>query len=85
MLAMVFRDVPLQLEIPTSSNPEDNYMNSTPQAEILDQVTLQALKDEKHRKLCMEAVRWIDLLRWSGMEDNYASVMALCSHSTATD
>ena len=30
MFAMVFRDVPLQIEVPTSSNPEDNYMNSSP-------------------------------------------------------
>lgn len=50
----------------------------------IDQVDLQALKDEKHRELCMEAVRWIDLLRWSGMEDNYASVMELVS-ATSVD
>ena len=43
---------------------------------------LQAMKDEKYRELCMEAVRWIDLLRWSGMEDNYASVMELVSASS---
>jgi hypothetical protein len=48
----------------------------------IDQVNLQALKDEKYRELCMEAVRWIDLLRWSGMEDNYASVMALVNASS---
>jgi hypothetical protein len=48
----------------------------------IDQVDLQALKDEKHRELCIEAVRWIDLLRWSGMEDNYASVMALVNASS---
>jgi len=48
----------------------------------IDQVNLQALKDEKYRELCMEAVRWIDLLRWSGMEDNYASVMELVNASS---
>ena len=48
----------------------------------IDQVNMQALKDEKYRELCMEAVRWIDLLRWSGMEDNYASVMALVNASS---
>lgn len=48
----------------------------------IDQVNLQAMKDEKYRELCMEAVRWIDLLRWSGMEDNYASVMALVGASS---
>ncbi len=43
----------------------------------IDQVNLQALKDEKYRELAFEAVRWIDLLRWGRMEDNYASVMAM--------
>ena len=43
----------------------------------IDQVDLQSVKDEKYRELAMEAVRWIDLLRWGAMEDNYASVMAL--------
>ncbi len=45
----------------------------------IDQVGLQALKDEKYRELAMEAVRWIDLMRWSKMEDNYQSVMSLVS------
>ena len=43
----------------------------------IDQVNLQAVKDEKYRELAFEAVRWIDLLRWSRMEDDYASVMAM--------
>jgi len=41
MLAMAFRDVPLQLDVPTSSNPNDNFLEKSPQSEILD----QALKD----------------------------------------
>ena len=50
----------------------------------VDQVDLQALKDEKYRELAFEAVRWVDLLRWSRMEDNYASVMTLVS-ATSVD
>jgi len=43
----------------------------------IDQVNLQAVKDEKYRELAFEFIRWVDLLRWSRMEDNYASVMAM--------
>ena len=43
----------------------------------IDDVNLQAVKDEKYRELAFEGVRWIDLMRWSKMEDNYTSVMAL--------
>ncbi|MFN8207981.1 MAG: RagB/SusD family nutrient uptake outer membrane protein [Bacteroidales bacterium] len=43
----------------------------------LAEVNLQAVKDEKKRELMFEGVRYIDLLRWSRMEDNYASVMTL--------
>ncbi len=43
----------------------------------IDQVNLQSVKDEKYRELAFEFVRWIDLLRWGRMEDNYASVMAM--------
>jgi starch-binding outer membrane protein, SusD/RagB family len=45
----------------------------------LGDVTLQAVKDEKQRELMFEGVRYIDLLRWSRMEDNYSSVMTLVS------
>jgi hypothetical protein len=37
MLAMVFRDVPIVLEVPTSSNPKDNYLNKSSQEEVLNQ------------------------------------------------
>jgi starch-binding outer membrane protein, SusD/RagB family len=43
----------------------------------IDQVDLQAVKDEKYRELAFEFIRWFDLLRWSRAEDNYQSVMAL--------
>ena len=43
----------------------------------IDDVNLQAVKDEKYRELAFEGIRWIDLMRWSKIEDNYASVMAL--------
>ncbi len=43
----------------------------------IDQVNLQIVKDEKYRELAFEFIRWIDLLRWGKMEDNYASVMAM--------
>jgi len=41
----------------------------------IDQVDMQAVKDEKYRELAFEFIRWFDLLRWSRDEDNYASVM----------
>jgi starch-binding outer membrane protein, SusD/RagB family len=43
----------------------------------IDQVDLQAVKDEKYRELAFEFIRWFDLLRWSRNEDNYASVMGM--------
>jgi starch-binding outer membrane protein, SusD/RagB family len=43
----------------------------------VDQVNLQAVKDEKYRELAFEFIRWFDLLRWSRDEDNYASVMTM--------
>ena len=48
----------------------------------IDQINLQSLKDEKYRELAFEFVRWIDLLRWGKMEDNYASVMAMTNASS---
>jgi starch-binding outer membrane protein, SusD/RagB family len=45
----------------------------------LADVNLQTVKDEKHRELMFEGIRYIDLLRWGRMEDNFASVMALVS------
>lgn len=40
-------------------------------------VDLQAVKDEKARELMAEGIRYIDLLRWGKMEDNFAAVMAM--------
>ncbi len=51
---------------------------------VLADVTLQAVKDEKRRELMFEGVRYLDLLRWSRMEDNYATVMTLVN-SVDTD
>jgi starch-binding outer membrane protein, SusD/RagB family len=50
----------------------------------IDQVNLQMVKDEKYRELAFEFVRWVDLLRWSRMEDNYASIMAM-TKATSVD
>jgi hypothetical protein len=43
----------------------------------IEEVSLQAVKDEKYRELAFEFIRWFDLIRWSRDEDNYQSVMAL--------
>ncbi|MCF8358165.1 MAG: RagB/SusD family nutrient uptake outer membrane protein [Prolixibacteraceae bacterium] len=48
----------------------------------VDDINLQAVKDEKYRELAFEFIRWFDLLRWSRMEDNYESVMALVNASS---
>jgi hypothetical protein len=50
---------------------------------IHEEVGLQALKDEKYGEPTMESVRWIDLLRWSRMEDNYTNVMTPVNASIA--
>jgi hypothetical protein len=42
----------------------------------LDQVDLDAVKDEKRRELAFEGIRWIDLLRW-GRADNYAYLLSI--------
>jgi starch-binding outer membrane protein, SusD/RagB family len=48
----------------------------------IEEVNLKLVKDEKYRELAFEFVRWIDLLRWGRMEDNYASVMAMTGASS---
>ena len=37
MLAMVFRDVPIVFEVPTSSDPKDNYIGKSSQEQVLNQ------------------------------------------------
>lgn len=46
----------------------------------LDDISLDAVKDEKARELAFEGIRWLDLLRW-GREDNYAYLLSI----TGTD
>ncbi len=46
---------------------------------LITDVNLQAVKDEKYRELMFEGIRYLDLLRWGKMEDNYSSVMSLIS------
>jgi hypothetical protein len=43
----------------------------------IDNIDLQAVKDEKYRELAFEFIRWFDLIRWSRDENNYESVMAM--------
>jgi hypothetical protein len=50
----------------------------------VDHVNLQLVKDEKYRELAFEFTRWVDLLRWSRKEDNYASVMTM-TNATSVD
>lgn len=42
----------------------------------LEQVNLDAVKDEKRRELAFEGLRWIDLLRWD-RENDYANLLIL--------
>jgi hypothetical protein len=42
----------------------------------IDNVSLDAVKDEKRRELAFEGIRWIDLLRWD-KENNYAYVLSI--------
>lgn len=43
---------------------------------MIDEVDLQAVKDEKRRELAFEGLRWIDLLRWD-RENNYAYLLSI--------
>jgi len=42
----------------------------------LDDVNLDAVKNEKARELAFEGIRWFDLLRWD-KENNYANLLVM--------
>jgi hypothetical protein len=65
--------------MPREGGIPEGYQGCTGiEALTIDQVNLQAVKDEKRRELMCEGIRWIDLLRW-GKEDNYAYIMDICN------